>query len=202
MPTTVITTPRLLLRSTSQSDFDQLFALIFSDGQVMKHLTGSPLPREQAAKVFDEVFDHDGTGRKPGVLVELQTERLLGYAGLMPCSALDGNDYELGFVLRREAWGKGYAKEIGVAQLEYGFRTTDRDRLLAQVRPSNMASVNALRKLGMSFVKEYERPQRGTWQVFSRARGASPFLQADLPMAVRLSQTLGVEGNSRCASSQ
>ena len=172
MPTTVITTPRLLLRSTSQSDFDQLFALIFSDGQVMKHLTGSPLPREQAAKVFDEVFDHDGTGRKPGVLVELQTERLLGYAGLMPCSALDGNDYELGFVLRREAWGKGYAKEIGVAQLEYGFRTTDRDRLLAQVRPSNMASVNALRKLGMSFVKEYERPQRGTWQVFSRAREA------------------------------
>jgi len=172
MPTTVITTPRLLLRSTSQSDFDQLFALIFSDGQVMKHLTGSPLSREQAAKVFDEVFDHDGTGRKPGVLVELQTERLLGYAGLMPCSALDGNDYELGFVLRREAWGKGYAKEIGVAQLEYGFRTTDRDRLLAQVRPSNMASVNALRKLGMSFVKEYERPQRGTWQVFSRAREA------------------------------
>ena len=90
----------------------------------------------------------------------------------MPCSALDGNDYELGFVLRREAWGKGYAKEIGVAQLEYGFRTTDRDRLLAQVRPSNKASVNALRKLGMSFVKEYERPQRGTWQVFSRAREA------------------------------
>ena len=172
MPTTVITTPRLLLRSTARSDFDQLFTLIFSDEQVMRHLTGSPLPREQAAKVFAEVFDHDGTGRKPGVLVELQTERLLGYAGLMPCGALDGNDYELGFVLRREAWGKGYAKEIGVAQLEYGFRTTDRDRLLAQVRPSNMASVSALRKLGMSFVKEYERPQRGTWQVFSRAREA------------------------------
>jgi hypothetical protein len=35
-----------------------------------------------------------------------------------------------------------------------------------------MASVNALRKLGMNFVKEYERPERGTWQVFSRGREA------------------------------
>jgi len=172
MPTTVITTPRLLLRSTSQSDFDQLFTLIFSDGEVMKYLAGSPLTREQAAKVFDEVFDHNGTGLKPGVLVELQTGQLLGYAGLIPCSALGENDYELGFVLRREAWGKGYAKEIGIAQLEYGFRTTDRNRLLAQVRPANMASVNALRRLGMNFVKEYERPERGTWQVFSRGREA------------------------------
>jgi len=138
----------------------------------MKHLAGLPLGREQAAKVFDEVFDHDGTGLKPGVLVELQTGEMLGYAGLMPCSALGENDYELGFVLRREAWGKGYAKEIGIAQLEFGFRTTDRSRLLAQVRPANTASVSALRKLGMNFVKEYDRPERGTWQVFSRGREA------------------------------
>ena len=155
-----------------QSDFDQLFTLIFSDGEVMKHLSGSPLAREQATKVFDEVFDHDGTGLKPGVLVELQTQKLLGYAGLMPCNALGENDYELGFVLRREAWGKGYAQEIGIAQLEYGFRSTDRNRLLAQVRPSNIASANALRRLGMNFIKEYERPERGTWQVFGREREA------------------------------
>lgn len=172
MPTTIITTPRLLLRSTSQSDFDQLFTLIFSDGEVMKHLAGSPLARQQAAKFFNDAFDHDGTGLKPGLLVELQTEKLLGYAGLMPCSALGENDYELGFVLGREAWGKGYAKEIGIAQLAYGFRTTDRNRLLAQVRPANTASVTALKKLGMNFVKEYERPERGTWHVFSHGREA------------------------------
>jgi len=172
MPTTIITTPRLLLRSTAQSDFDQLFTLIFSDEEVMKHLVGSPLTREQAVKVFDEVFDHEGTGRKPGVLVELQSEEVLGYAGLMPCGALDENDYELGFVLKREAWRKGYATEIGAAQLEYGFRTTDRMRLLAQARPANRASAHALRKLGMEYVKEYERPERGTWQVFSRTREA------------------------------
>jgi len=172
MPTSVIATPRLLLRSTLQADFDQLFTLIFSDEEVMKHLTGSPLARVRAAKVFDEVFDHDGTGRKPGVLVEIETGKLLGYAGLMPCNALGENDYELGFVLRREAWGKGYATEIGVAQLEYGFRTTDRIRLLAQARPANKASAHALGKLGMNFVKEYERPERGTWQVFSRTREA------------------------------
>jgi ribosomal-protein-alanine N-acetyltransferase len=172
MPSTVIQTERMLLRAVTPDDFDPLFSLVFSDEDVMQYLSGQPLKREQALRLFREVFDHEGTGLKPGVLVSRQTGEVLGYAGLMVCTALGDNDLELGFVLRKNIWGLGYASEIGRAQLEYGFRTTDRLRLLAQVRPANTASVKALRKLGMHFVKEYERPERGTWQVFARSRDA------------------------------
>ena len=168
----VLVTERLILRSALPQDFEPLFAHVFSDPPVMQYLGGAPLSRERATTVFADAFDHEGTGKKIGVLVERESKEVFGYAGLKTCDALGDEDCEIGFVLRRSAWGRGYATEIGCAQLEFGFRTTSQPRLLAQVRPANSASAHALRKIGMSFVKDYERPTLGTWQVYCRARGA------------------------------
>lgn len=167
---TVLETPRLRLRQAMADDFESLYSYVFGDELVMRYLSGAPLTREKALSVFDEVFDHDGSGRRPGVLELRETKEVLGYAGLMACSALDGEDYELGFVLKRDAWRMGYGTEIGLAQLDYGYRTTGKARLLAQVRPANEASRRTLGRIGMRFVKEYERPERGLWQVFEHTR--------------------------------
>ena len=172
MTVSVLVTERLVLRNATPEDFEPLFAYVFSDPEVARHLSGLPLSRARATSVFDEAFDHEGTGRKIGVLAHRESQDVLGYAGLKACDALQAEDYEIGFVLKRCAWGRGYATEIGAAQLEYGFRTTCNPRLLAQVRPENAASAHALRKIGMSFVQEYERPALGTWHVYSCARGA------------------------------
>jgi ribosomal-protein-alanine N-acetyltransferase len=167
---TVLETPRLRLRQVVADDFEALFSSVFEDELVMRHLSGSALAREKALSVFNEVFDHEGSGRKPGVLELRETKEFLGYAGLMACSALGEEDYEIGFVLKRDAWRKGYGTEIGLAQLNYGYQTTGNARLLAQVRPANAASRRTLRRIGMEFVKEYERPGRGLWQVFKHTR--------------------------------
>jgi ribosomal-protein-alanine N-acetyltransferase len=172
MPTSIIVTDRLLLRSALPQDFEPLFMQVFSDAQVVQHLGGQVLARERARAFFGEAFDHDGSGQKIGVLVERHGDAVLGYAGLKPFDALGEDDLELGFVLRTAAWGRGYATEIGQAQLEYGFRTTGRPRLVAQVRPSNQGSANALRKIGMRFLGDYERPGMGTWQIHVRLRDA------------------------------
>jgi hypothetical protein len=44
----------------------------------MEHLSGKPLNREKAKELFDEAFDHQGTGRKIGVLVERSGDALVG----------------------------------------------------------------------------------------------------------------------------
>ena len=172
MPTSTLTTERLLLRSALPQDFEQLFSGIFADEEVMRHLSGVPLEAEKAQKLFADAFDHEGTGRKLGVLVERASLAVIGYAGLMECTALGEQDFELGFVLKRKVWGKGYATEMGRAQLEYGFKQTDRPRLLAQVRPANDASASALQKIGMVFHSEYERASRGTWHIYLCGRDA------------------------------
>ncbi|MES2958178.1 MAG: GNAT family N-acetyltransferase [Pseudomonadota bacterium] len=181
MPTPIIVTNRLVLRSALPQDFEPLFSNVFSDEQVMLHLAGKPFGRKDAQALFDEAFDHQGTGRKIGVLVERSGDAVVGYAGLKPFHALGEEDLELGFVLKSAAWGKGYATEIGYGQLEYGFRTTDKPRLLAQVRPANSGSANALRKIGMTFIKEYERPGMGVWQIYAYQRDAKPFIELTSP---------------------
>jgi [ribosomal protein S5]-alanine N-acetyltransferase len=172
MPATVIATERLILRSALPQDFEPLFSSIFGDARVTQYLGGKPLGREEARTFFEDSFDHEGTGRKIGVLVTRSDGAVIGYAGLKPFDALGDEDYEIGFVLASAVWGRGYATEIGRAQLEYGFRTTGRSRLVAQVRPANAASAQALRKIGMTFLKEYERPGLGTWDIYVSQREA------------------------------
>lgn len=169
----IISTPRLLLRGALPEDFDVLFATVFSDARVAEHLSGAAMSRDQARQFFDQEFDHLGTGRKIGVLVEKGSSALVGYAGLKPFKALGREDYEVGFVLNARSWGRGYATEIGRAQLEYGFATTELPRLVAQVRPENLGSAKALAKIGMNYLQTYDRPNLGIWDIYVCPRPVS-----------------------------
>jgi len=150
MRTEVLGTPRLSLCGASAEDFAPLYECVFSDAEVMRHvMSGKPLSVEAAQALYSEHFDADCAGQKLGILVERSSSEVIGYSGLMPCTVLGTGDFELGFVLARRAWGKGYAQEIGHAQLRFGRSTLNLGRVLAQVAPANIASVKVLIKIGM-----------------------------------------------------
>lgn len=161
-PGEMIVTQRLVLRAPVTGDLGVLHRHVFSDPEVMRHaFAGRPLSATEAARFFDDHFDHVGCGRKLGVLVERQSAGVIGFAGLLPCDALGEEDYEIGFVLRRSAWRQGYATEIGLGQLDHGFAVLGCRRLLAQAAPGNHASIAILRKLGMTFHATVDHPTRG-----------------------------------------
>ena len=166
-PTEIIVTPRLLLRSPAPSDLQLLHECVLSDAAVMQlALYGQPMSPAQSREFMDRNFDHNASGKKLGVLIERATAQVIGFAGLLQCDVLGGPDYELGFVLRRSAWGRGYATEIGRGQLEYGFGTLGLRRLLALVSPNNSASITVLKKIGMTFHSTVQNDQRGDRQVY------------------------------------
>ena len=146
-PTEIIVTPRLRLRRITGADVQLLHDHVLSDAAVMAlALSGQPMSSSQSRDFIDRNFDHDGNGKKLGVLIERATEKVIGFAGLLQCDALGELDYELGFVLRRAAWGHGYATEIGRGQLEYGLNVLGLRRLLALVSPKNNVSTIVLKK--------------------------------------------------------
>jgi RimJ/RimL family protein N-acetyltransferase len=104
------------------------------------------------------------------VLEERATVEIIGFAGLIACDALGVHDYEIGFVLARTAWRKGYATEIGHAQLRYGFETVGCARLLAQVSPDNARSITALERVGMRHHAIVETRGRGLRRVYVAER--------------------------------
>jgi RimJ/RimL family protein N-acetyltransferase len=57
---------------------------------------------------------------------------------------------ELGWTLRRDAWGHGYATEAAAAVRDWGFANLDLPYLTSMVHPDNEASARLARRLGMS----------------------------------------------------
>lgn len=167
MRTVVIATARLCLCATQPSDLPVLHERVLSKPEVMRQvLAGQALSAADAQAFFGQQFDRVGTGTRLGVLVERASNEVVGFAGLMACDALGAADFEIGFVLAQPFWGRGYAQEIGRAQLEFGFSTLRCARLLGQVSPQNPASIKALERLGMRWHSSIEAAGRGPRHVY------------------------------------
>lgn len=163
----LIDSERLFIRAPRPEDFDPLYQAVLSDAEVMRlAFQGQPYDRERAFDFFSSVLDHDATGRKPGILIERSTNDVIGFAGPLSCSVLGAPDFEIGFVLARRTWGRGYASEIGRAQIEHCFAVLKLPRVLAQVSPENVASIRVLERLGMRLCTTSETSGRGPRLVY------------------------------------
>jgi RimJ/RimL family protein N-acetyltransferase len=76
----------------------------------------------------------------------------IGRAGLNYWQPFD--EVELGWTLKAEAWGHGYATEAARACLEWGFGTLDTDYFTAMIHPGNTASARVAGRLGFAPLRE------------------------------------------------
>ncbi len=74
---------------------------------------------------------------------------LIGCCGLRPYKE---KEYEMGFHLRPEFWGQGYATESAKAVIEYAFTTVKVQKLFAGHNPNNGRSRKVLNKLGVAYI--------------------------------------------------
>jgi len=142
--------------------------MTFSNAEVMQYaFEAKVFSKDEAMAFFLRDFDHQGCGTKIGVFVEKSSGDLVGFGGPIGCSALGKKDYEVGFVLGRQFWGKGYATEIGKAQIKHVINTMGCDRAIALVSPKNTASIAVLNKIGMAHYQTIETDLRGKREVYA-----------------------------------
>jgi ribosomal-protein-alanine N-acetyltransferase len=58
---------------------------------------------------------------------------------------------EVGFLLDRPYWGRGYATEATMSCLQFGFEHINLGHIIALVHPENQASRRVLEKCGMVY---------------------------------------------------
>jgi ribosomal-protein-alanine N-acetyltransferase len=58
---------------------------------------------------------------------------------------------EIGYILRRDHWGKGYATEAAALMIDLAFRDLGLNRVWAVCDPDNPASARVMEKVGMRF---------------------------------------------------
>lgn len=142
-----LNTARLVLRPVTLADRADLVALE-ADPEVMRFLNGGlPVPVEGCA---DSDF-LTPRGTEPEVLAahELATNHFVGWFALFDDGMVGGlKTAELGYRLRREAWGKGYGTEGARALVTEAFGRLGFDRIRAQTMAVNRGSRRVMEKAG------------------------------------------------------
>ncbi|MEE4665934.1 GNAT family N-acetyltransferase [Pseudomonas alliivorans] len=141
-------TDRLVLRDFEVADVPAL-AGILCDPHVMRYSVRGVLS-EQATGEFVRncmhAYSADGFG--PQAVIEVETNRLIGFCGLNAEQVDQVMEVEIGYRLAPSYWGRGLASEAALATLRHGFQTLQLASVIAIVQPENIASVRVLHKAG------------------------------------------------------
>ena len=151
-------TDRLLLRRFTADDVDALFALD-ADPEVMWFLrAGPPTPRETIARDRLPAYlaDYERfAGYGFWAAIERATGAFLGWFHLRPDPSGPLDQPELGYRLRRAAWGQGYGTEGARALIRKAFVELGARRVVAATHEDNAASRRVLAKVGMRPVRTF-----------------------------------------------
>jgi len=139
-------TSRLGFGTWAEDDLDLAIAL-WGDAQVTR-LIGGPFSRRWIEeRLALEISNQSRYGFQYWPLFRLSDDAHVGCAGLRPVSGNEGV-LELGFHLRTEHWGQGFATEAARAVIAYAFTTAAAGALVAGHHPQNEASGRVLQRLG------------------------------------------------------
>ena len=155
-------TDRLILRQFTLCDADLLVELD-SDPEVMHFITGGRItPREEIERDVLPAFL--GYYERPGgygfwAVIEKSSDDFLGWFHFRPPREGGRQDEpELGYRLRKQAWGRGYATEGSRALIEKGFAEFGARRVFAETMVVNTASRRVMEKAGLKLVRTFHQP--------------------------------------------
>ena len=146
MPPT-LQTPRLVLRHFRGEDLDA-YAAMTADAETMRHIgPGKPLTRGEAWRSIAGMLGHwELLGYGMWALERKGDGVFVGRAGFLNPPGWPG--FEIGWMVGREHWGRGYATEAARVALDFAFRELGRDRVVSLIRPDNARSIRVAEKLG------------------------------------------------------
>jgi RimJ/RimL family protein N-acetyltransferase len=144
-----IETGRLILRSWRDGDGPE-FARVTNTPEVMEHLGGLDDPAKLAATAQRLAAIEQEHGFTFWAMERKEDRALLGFCGLKPGNVVPLiGEVEIGWRLRHDAWGQGYASEAAEASLAWGWENRGMPRILAITVPANTRSRALMVRLGM-----------------------------------------------------
>jgi len=143
---------RVSLRPLTPNDTDDLFA-VFGDAEVMRFWSSPPwTDRNDAVELIERVT----RGAADNAFYQWGVASNDGNTAIGTCTLFQvdrrNRRAEIGFILRRDMWGKGLMSEAIGALLSFAFRTMNLHRIEADVDPRNENCLKLLERAG--FVRE------------------------------------------------
>jgi RimJ/RimL family protein N-acetyltransferase len=148
-------TERLVLTPIRAGDAVVL-AELHRDPGIARWYAWTPEEAAAFARNQERGWREDGIGK--WLAHDRGTGELIGRGG---CSIADVDGercVEVGWAVREEFWGRGYATEIGRAGIAVARAELGATEVVAFTEVHNLASRAVMEKLGMTYVRELRRP--------------------------------------------
>jgi RimJ/RimL family protein N-acetyltransferase len=147
----ILNTARLRLEPFDDSHLDGL-ARMNADPEVTRYVGGKPETREETMAAIERVKGRWAHwGYSWWSFIEIETNEIIGAGCIQRLGHERANPMEIGWRLRRDKWGQGYASEAARTMAAFAFDTLGTDVLCAICEPENVASARVMERLGMRF---------------------------------------------------
>ncbi len=156
----ILETERLYLREMTQDDFPSL-RNILQDEETMYAYEGA-FTDSEAQEWLDRQLDrYQKWGFGLWAVILKETEEMIGQCGLTMQPWKEEEVLEIGYLLERSHWHKGYAIEAAKACKQYAFDVLKAKDVCSIIRDTNKASQTVAERNGMTVADTWTKHYRG-----------------------------------------
>ncbi|WP_269149133.1 glutamine-hydrolyzing GMP synthase [Helicobacter apodemus] len=157
----ILSTERTILRPYTQADFKALHEIL-SDEKTM-YTWGHGFSKKESQEWLDKQLTHyKKYGFGIWAIIEKQSGKIIGNAGLnyeqicleplenkaQKTKGESKKIVEIGYLLHRDFWNKGYGSEVARMCVKYGFETLGLEEVYCLIKEDNLSSIKVAQKLG------------------------------------------------------
>lgn len=147
-------TDRLILRAWQESDIEPYIEMC-ADEDVMRHLSGKPMTRQEAWRHAAYIIGHwQLRGFGHWAIEHKESGKFVGRAGFF--NPEDWPGFEIGWAIHPNFWRQGFAEESARRALAYAFEDMGREEVISVINPGNTASIGLAEKLGERYLRDDE----------------------------------------------
>ena len=143
MTASILHTTRLALHPLTRVDIPALFPM-FADAETMRFMP--MLPHRSVAESEDALGEELEVGARYWTIRMTPGGPLIGYIGFLGQTLIPG----MGYMLRREYWGKGITTEAATAVLDHAFTSMGLSQAELWINERNIPSQRVAAKLGFT----------------------------------------------------
>jgi len=144
----ILETERLVLRPFALNDVEAMQAIL--GDPIAMEFYPAPLTREGVESWVRknlERYGKDGYGLNAMVLKA--SGEVMGDCGCVVQLVEEREQVEIGYHVRRDLWGNGYATEAARTCMDYAFHQLGAQRVISMIRPENLSSRRVAEKNGL-----------------------------------------------------
>lgn len=132
---------------------------VLGDPETMAHYP-EPWSLETVRRIINKSRElHDAHGIGWLAMLERGSERVIGDCGIS-FQNIDGEaEFEIGYHVHRDCWGRGFATEAARAVKRHGFEELRLRKLCSYMAEDHLASRRVAEKNGMTVEKTYRNPR-------------------------------------------